>query len=173
MAVYYQNKSILRKIGLRVLTSVYENSGDFESIKPDTYYDRRNYFLRGQFLLRSKFAEFDDVTIDTPATVWPFPDKKQLRAFDSIALSNDTSCYCIVPLSNRVLSHVELSVQKDVNFTTEIGMLYIISVPSIINNISMPEHTLIAPMENPSLIVPQQNGKVVVIEAKTVKIKSL
>lgn len=163
MARKYKDTVILKKLGMRLVTSVFENAGDTESVHAvNGNYSRKNYIITGRFSVSSPDLPSEEIM--TPVTIWPI-EGKDVKSFSAVALEDKTSCYCVFPLLDRKLILEEVNVIAGETFIAEVGALYIVSVSSHINGQEKPEHSLVVTLYTPSTIVPSSDGKIISIKS--------
>lgn len=158
--VVVKDKKIFRSLGLVIARTIYENIGDGETYSLENYYNKKNYYLTGRYLMKTENK--NDIIIDKTVTIWPFED---LKYFNSTALEEMTSCYCIVPIKGRTIHHESVPVKANVPFYTDVGKLYIPSVQSKMNDIVKPSHSILICVEKPSSIVPDTDGTITIFRS--------
>lgn len=84
--------------------------------------------------------------------VWPFDKHLDIDRFDVVPMEPDSAYFCILPRSRYCIHHEAIKLIGGETITTEIGRVYISSMPISVGNAEKPAYHIISCEKQPGVI---------------------
>ena len=166
MSVIFGKSTRFKELSLSVLTTLYEKAGDTDEhvlsnvgLTSKTY-DRRNHLLTGSFDVSYPGSDCPNDIYDSMGCIeLSNSDYRHVDRFKIVALEDNTSCHCILPIgANRQVQHELIPLVNGETFVAARGRLYIPDVGFTLAGRAVPAGVVIDCSTTDKSIVPDEDG---------------